>query len=310
MKTKLLAKHEQGRYVYPKLSQRDYHLFRLGGEGLGNILFSYARAVVYVRKNKGVQLIWPTWPSFKIGPILRREKDKRFYVDLFRNHSGYLHGIQKSWLLLSKNHIGEEQAATAERGDIIEFSGFVDCFEPILEDSAIVLEDIKKNLSKKSQKALAFDAKNSVCMHVRLGDFSRGSWQEVLEGKHCSSIPIEWYVQMAREIRRIVGRDVKIYCFSDGTDEELQPLLALENIERKTCGTAIADILALSTAGVFVASGSSFSMWARYLGRMTTIMLPGQVKQNILLDSESTKEITAVERISDEDAVHIVRALG
>lgn len=36
----------------------------------------------------------------------------------------------------------------------------------------------------------------------------------------------------------------------------------MENVERITFGSAIADILALANAGIFVASGSSFSMWA------------------------------------------------
>ena len=58
-------------YVYPKLSERDLGFVRLGGAGLGNILFTYARALVYARDHR-CRLIWPTWFSFKLGPILRR----------------------------------------------------------------------------------------------------------------------------------------------------------------------------------------------------------------------------------------------
>lgn len=36
----------------PKLSEKDCMLFRLGGAGLGNILFTYARAVIYVQKHE------------------------------------------------------------------------------------------------------------------------------------------------------------------------------------------------------------------------------------------------------------------
>lgn len=66
-------------YIYPKLSEKDCMLFRLGGAGLGNILFTYARAVIYVQKHENAEMIWPTWFSFKLGPILRHESDKRFY---------------------------------------------------------------------------------------------------------------------------------------------------------------------------------------------------------------------------------------
>lgn len=52
-------------YVYPKLSEKDLGFIRLGGAGLGNLLFTYARALVYARDH-GCQMIWPTWPSVKL----------------------------------------------------------------------------------------------------------------------------------------------------------------------------------------------------------------------------------------------------
>lgn len=300
-------------YLYPKLSEKDYHILRIGGAGLGNILFTYARAVVYAQKHENTEVIWPTWLSLKIGPILRREKDKRFYNDLFKNNSGYIDGLKKTKILLTKKKIKETEAFTCSEfldDRVIEFEGFVEAFTPIMHDSKIVYDDIVKNLAKKNLKALEFDGKKAICMHVRLGDFTRVTWEEVLSGKHCSSIPIEWYVNMGKELRRIAGSNVKIYVFSDGTDEELKPLLDMENVERITFGTAIADILALSRAGVFVASGSSFSMWARYLGRMTTVMFPNQVKQEILQEYDEGREITAIESIPDEYSDIIVRAIG
>ena len=142
-------------------------------------------------------------------------------------------------------------------------------------------------------------------MHIRLGDFARATWEEVKQGKHNSSIPIEWYVTMAQELRSIIGAETPVYVFSDGTDEELRPLLELGNVERVTFGSSIGDVLALSRAKLLVASGSSFSMWARYLGRMTTVMFPNQVKQKILTDQDSTREITALDKIGEEDRAFI-----
>ncbi len=233
---------------------------------------------------------------------MRREKDKRFYLDLFRNKQGYITGLKKAYVLTTKSHVSEKDALNGVdcENQVIEFTGFEGAFEPIMEDYEAVRCEIISNLHPKNQKALTFDGGKSICMHVRLGDFTRASWEDVKAGKHDSSIPIEWYVQMAQELRSITGEATKIYVFSDGTDAELKMLLDLENTERITFGTSIADILALSKAGIFVASGSSFSMWARYLGRMTTIMLPGQEKQKILLNKEKNKEISAIEHIPDE----------
>ncbi len=299
------------KFVYAQLSEKDYIIARGGGAGLGNILFTYARSVIYARKH-GCKVIWPTWPSIKIGPIIRREKDKRFYFDLFRNKSSYIGGLKKAWLLMTKQRISEAEALSGLdcENKIITFKGFEGCFEPIMGDSAEVYQDIVANLHRKNRKALEFKGEGCICMHVRLGDFHRASWEDVKSGKHDSSIPIEWYVQMANELRSITGEKTKIYVFSDGTDEELTPLLGFENTERITFGTSIADILALSKAGVFVASGSSFSMWARYLGRMTTIMFPNQEKQKILFDEEDNKEISAIENIPEAFHELIRKRLG
>ena len=95
-------------YVYPKLSEHDLGFVRLGGAGLGNILFAYARAAVFAREHD-CQLIWPTWPSIKLGPILRREADKRFYNDLFSNQSGHIGGLKKMWLLLTRTRVKEAE---------------------------------------------------------------------------------------------------------------------------------------------------------------------------------------------------------
>ncbi len=288
------------KYVYPRLSEQDLFAFRLGGAGLGNILFTYARAVVYARKNN-CELIWPTWPSLKLGPILRREKDKRFYIGLFRNNSHYIGGIKKAGLLLTKKKVPENTPVGSVPDDsIVVFEGMDDCFLPIINDSKSVFDDIVENLSPNSKKALAFQASKAICVHIRLGDFAKATIEEVLSGKHCCAIPLEWYVNMINAVRRITGEDTKVYVFSDGTDSELTEVLSLPNVERAYFGNAIADILALSKAGVFIASGSSFSMWARYLGRMTTVMFPNQEKQKILTDDEVNKEITAIEDIPEE----------
>lgn len=290
-------------YVYPRLSSRDYYLFRCGGAGLGNILFTYARAIVYAKRNRNIKVIWPTWVSLKIGPILRGEKDKRFYSDLFDNNSGYIDGVRKVYILTTKQHFSENEAKKIEVPDdcVVDFTGFEGCFKEIIDDSQFVYSNIVANLKPRNRKALEFKAKKSICMHVRLGDFSRVSWREVKSGRHCSAIPIEWYVKMGKELRKIIGYDVKIYIFSDGTDQELAPLLNLENTERIFCGSAISDIIALSKAGILVASGSSFSMWARYLGRMTTVMFPNQVKQEILQPYDQGREIVALDKFSLND---------
>jgi hypothetical protein len=105
---------------------------------------------------------------------------------------------------------------------------------------------------------------------------------------------------MIEEVRAAAGKNLKAYIFSDGRDEELAPVLALPNVERITFGTSIGDIIGLSRTDLFIASGSSFSMWARYLGRMSCICYPNQIKQHILTPEEDAFEYETEGGFSDE----------
>ena len=75
---------KKNKYVCAKLSQFDSIGIRLGGPGLGNMLFPWARSVVFANKYN-LKRINTTWPTVKLGPILRGEFDNRFYSDLFED---------------------------------------------------------------------------------------------------------------------------------------------------------------------------------------------------------------------------------
>lgn len=288
-------------YAYPKLSEHDLGFVRLGGAGLGNIMFTWARAAVFARDHQ-CQVIWPTWPSIKIGPYLRRESDKRFYGDLFRNDGSAVGGVKKLHKLLTCNRISEAQKELVALEDetIVEFTGFEGCFESILYEYEFVRQLIESNLHPKNKAPLQDDYRGTMGIHVRLGDFSRVSVAEVEAGRHDSALPVEWYAEIVRQVRHYAGRQIPVYVFSDGTDEELQPLLALPGVERKTYGTSIGDILGLSRFPLLVASGSSFSMWARYLGRANCICYTNQKKQQILTPEEDKFEIETSGTIPEE----------
>ena len=276
------------KYVYPKLSDKDFYIIRIGGLGLGNMLFTYAKAVLYARDH-GARLIWPTWVSIPVGQILRRESNKRFYHDLFQNRIGAVSGLQKLWLLWTR------------KKDIVVMEGMEGEFEPIAgkENSEYLYSHFQTILQERNRKALEFEPGNGICMHIRLGDFTRGTEADLKAGNPNTSIPIEWYIRIIRQIREAVSETLPVYIFSDGSREELQDILALPGVQQVTFGTAIGDILAMSKARLFVASGSTFSRWVRYLGRMNTITYPGQLKQYLLEEDEPAFEIEA-EQIPEE----------
>ena len=116
-------------YIYPQFSEFEIPGVRLAGPGLGNLLLIYFRAWL-AAKEHGYAFIWPTWPSLKPGAIIRREKDKRFYGDVFRNRSGYTDGIKKQLLIRRRD------AVRRPSGIAVRFPG-EPCIRPVRPRRAV-----------------------------------------------------------------------------------------------------------------------------------------------------------------------------
>ncbi|HEX6066010.1 MAG TPA: hypothetical protein VFZ04_17375, partial [Longimicrobiales bacterium] len=74
-----------------------------------------------------------------------------------------------------------------------------------------------------------------------------------------------------RALRRMLQKDVPALVVSDGASAGLAELLAEPHTELIRTGVPLADLLSLSGARVLLASGSSFSAWAAFLGGMPAV---------------------------------------
>ena len=120
-------------------------------------------------------------------------------------------------------------------------------------------------------------------MHIRLGDFTKEENEEGLrKGNWNLKIPIKWYINIINKIQQI--SKLPIYIFSDGQDEELIEILKIYNCTRINLGESISDMIALSECKLIISSGSTFSMWASFIGQNPTIWFPGQMRQSIILN--------------------------
>ena len=140
-----------------------------------------------------------------------------------------------------------------------------------------------------------------VNIHVRLGDFA-SNLSALNAGKDNTRIGIGWYAAIVRKLKDILGEDVAFNVFSDGSDEELGDLLAISGVRRVFYGNSLADILALSRAPLMVASGSSFSLWARFLGQCSSISYPNQIKDHVLKPDSDGFEIECAQDAELPDA--------
>lgn len=266
-------------YLYPKFSKFEFLGYRIGGEGLGNLLFPFARCLI-LSKKYGIKIIYPSWKSIKIGPILRGEFDNRFYGDLFINNGSYIDGLQKYLLLtFSKKFIEKDIDYVINESNlkpkVIYCKGRNTFFKPLYGYNQLIKDELYSLLKMEDKCKLDNTRLDGIVVHIRMGDFISAP-KDISKIKPFMNyrLPIDWYINIIFKIREFLNKDIKVYIFSDGTDDELQEILYLNNVERVTLGKSILDILALSKGKVLIGSGSTFSMWASFLGEIPSIWFP------------------------------------
>lgn len=268
--------------AYPRLSKTDLLFTRIGGDGLGNLLFNWARCLSVADKN-GWQMVWPTWRSHKPKNKRVNPYDHRLYDDLFRPTERYIHGWRKPLALTTRRWVSEAQAAASAPSGrvVVQFRGMQGKFEPFLEHRDLVREQLLAMTRPRHLAGYAPAQTPSINIHVRLGDFQRAGSASQVSGADNMALPLDWYINTLQAVRKHLGKNYPVQVFSDGTEQELAPLLALEGVQRREYGSAIADMLALSCGRLLIASGSTFSMWASYLHQVPTVWFPGKWLQRL-----------------------------
>lgn len=272
-------------YAWPRLSKTDLLLFRIGGNGLGNLMLTWARCLAESER-RGWRVIWPTWPSFKPKNWRVNPYDHRTYTDLFAPTERYVTGWRKPWLLARHGRVPEpaEPGAPVRRGSIVEFRGMKDFFAPFRDEHALISRELLCMTREKHRRALDGPEPAPIAIHVRRGDFiQRGSYENTV-GSHNSLLPLRWYMDALTAVRKKVGEDVPAFVCSDGTEDELRELLALPAVQRVDYGSGLGDMFGLSRGRLLIASGSTFSMWGSYLGQVPTLWHPGKLLQPLLID--------------------------
>lgn len=276
-------------YTYPKTAAHDFYFFRWWGPGLGNILFPWARSVVAARQ-MGARPIFPCWPQIRLRALaqFRWSRDPRTYARLFHNPGTYADGIEKLNAVLRLPRFTESSLSKGQLPNeaIFVFEGMEGLFRSILDQHTLVRDELISITRPEHLKGILANRDESIAVHVRLGDFAipENGEAQIRSGAPNLRIPLSWYENAIASCRRSLGYEVSVRIFSDGSDEVLRPLLDIPGVRRGSFGTSIGDLLALSAAPLFIASGSTFSMWASYLGRMPVIWYPGQLKCRLYHD--------------------------
>lgn len=283
-------------FAFVRLSRLDFGAFRILGPGLGNLLIPWARAIVVAREHALVP-IWPTWPQFKVGPILRGEVDGRFYSGLFVNPGDYVSGRDKLRLMLLGRSVDEKSFVTGKSGgkhslrpEVVMFSGMDGLFRPLVGHRELIRDELLRITRSEHKVGMAHDFRGSITVHVRLGDFAQPNDTLLRAGQFNVRLPLEWILETIVALRRNLGTDTPVWLFSDGTDEELQALLSMPGVRRLGFGSAIADLLAMSCSSVLVPT-STFSLWAAFLGGMPAVYYPGQLRHSLHMPAKGLEAV-------------------
>ncbi|BAJ75221.1 dihydroorotase [Microbacterium testaceum StLB037] len=238
----------------------------IGRAGLGNELFPVLRAADIAAKESRV-VLWPAWFQLKIGPILRRERDKRMYWTLFRTPD-LISLLRLIWA--KARGVPHDGASSNHR--YVTVQGMKGYFDGV-NISGPEFRDLL--LARARRGVLSSPPREPyIAFHVRLGDFSRVGASESGVSKNNTSSPIEWFVARARAARD-AHPGVRLFVCSDGDDAELAPLLDEHGVYRSTGRNALDDMVFMSHSVGIVGSRSTFSAWGAFLGDVPMVVQTG-----------------------------------
>lgn len=269
-------------YAFPRLSKTDLIFFRIGGNGLGNLLFTWARCLSVARRNHW-NMLWPTWPSFKPKNWRVNPYDARTYASLFEPTAEYVRGWRKLSSVVRGRFVSEGQPIPdMDRTIVVQFRGMEDKFAPFMTDLPLIRKELLTITREQHLKGYRSQNNAPIGIHIRCGDFLFTEGYQDMVGQDNTRLPLAWYTSALTAVRKEAGYDVEAHVFSDGTDSELAPILSIPGVKRISYGSAIADLLALSRSQLLIASGSTYSMWASYLEQVPAIWHPHKLLQNVV----------------------------
>ncbi len=253
----------------------------------------WARAFVYARRHE-LQILAPQWFQIRLGPIIRHEPAKRFYVREFTN-AGYIGGFRKRLILLRSYRVPELDSGSLPsvafrfcgRPIVIEFNGLRNYFADLISHRQLIASELRRIVSSTVLQRASSICGPFIVANVRRGDMTR---QRIPVHEILQYTPLDWFISAIEALRHHdYWGSLPIKVVSDGSLDELRGLLSLPGCELVSTGKAIGDILMMSRASLLLASGySTFSMWASFLGQMPTLYAPRKMQQRLFdVDSMS-----------------------
>ncbi len=255
--------------------------------GLGNMLLTWSRAYVFSQLND-LEMHTSSWTAIHLGALIRRERKKRFYFGYFKE-ANLFKKIRFGYYFKTKKEIIEppvEQLSVINNNDLFLFNKLFtdyDFFKEVRPYKEMVKRGMFEMLQPSLMKQYERYEKPVIGMHIRRGDFKRGS----------TITPLSFFIDVINTLRKEAGFALPVTVFTDASSLEIEELTRLNNISIAEPKPDIIDILLLASSKIVVLSiGSTFSYWAAFLCEGVIIKnevewhLPFRKENDINYDSE------------------------
>lgn len=205
----------------------------------------------------------PTMRQFKIGPYVRRERDKRTYGDILLGRDW---SETRDWLRARRAPRMREGFYAGQSEVCVTYEGLGAQFHDLVGQKKLVRAFLETRAVRRPESHEGA----AIAIHVRRGDFAppdaTGTGQNV-------QVPLDWYrhaYHVARE-RLGSGRSPSVMVFSDEDPVRITCELGLPNSSPEPVLNALHSIFLLSQARVLIGARSTFSLWGNYLGNGLSI---------------------------------------
>lgn len=237
------------------------------------MLFPWARAVNY-SSSFGLEFFAPSWRRFRVRPYVYGYKDKRQYQRFmwqptFAERFDQLKRMRQMKVIDEDGRVLHDRRG---RETLLVTKGMRDYFSSFCDNREVISEAFWRCIRK--APATPHDQIADVVLHVRLGDFV-GSNVDRDTGRALNTIsPLSWFCGQLDAVRES-WPSAKVVVCSDGTDDELRPLLMTGLVSRSSGDSALDDLRLMSNASLVIGSGSTFSAWGSFLGGVAMLLAPG-----------------------------------
>ncbi len=264
---------------------------KLPKAGLGNQLFPLIKAHVFAHLNK-LPIIVTNYHHIRLGPYLRREKNKRKYHGFFRFQRSALGALwERRKLAVTKYYKSVEEPPITNIGakylkdTVYVFSAmpsWVNYFEGLKENRELAIEILNKIVRPELAIRVNQSGEPVIGVHVRLGDFRKLNPGEDFSRVGAVRTPQDYFIHVINGIREIHGTNLPVSVFTDGHAGELERILALPGVELVSGNNDLVDLFLLSRSKIIITSaGSTFSYWAGFLSDAILVMHPDHLHEPI-----------------------------